>query len=172
MTIKTITELLTRIEQRKGVLDALRPFSPEPLRQLEQWYDVELTYTSNGLEGNTLTRSETAIVIEKGITVRGKALKDHEEAVDHFEAMQFVRSLVKDPRPISEGDVCDIHRLVVAKTQAKEAGQYSKFERRLAGSAVKRSDKRTPINLGISTPFGPVWQFLCRRAILRRSSSD
>lgn len=152
MTISPVAQLLTRIEQRKGILDALRPFSPEPLRQLEQWYDVELTYTSNALEGNTLTRSETAIVIEKGITVRGKALKDHEEAVDHFEAMQLVRSLVKDSRPISEGDVCDIHRLVVAKTQAKEAGQYAKFGRRIAGSA----DKLAPPEAipGLMSEFG------------------
>lgn len=130
-------DLLQSITQKKSDLDALRPFAEDALLQLEQWYDVELTYTSNALEGNTLTRSETAIVIEKGITVRGKSLKDHVEAVDHFEAIKFVRSLVKDIRPITEADIRDIHRLVVAKTQQKEAGQYSKFERRIAGSKVK-----------------------------------
>lgn len=141
--------LIQRIEEKKSKIDSIRPLEQEALKQLEQWYDVELTYTSNALEGNTLTRSETAIVLEKGITVRGKPLKDHEEAVDHFEAIKFVRDLVKDPRPISERDVCDIHRLVVAKTQSDQAGQYSKFERRIAGSKVKlASPEEIPALMG------------------------
>ncbi len=131
-----MSDILEIIEQKKQELDALRPFQGEALQNLEQWYDVELTYTSNALEGNTLTRSETAIVLEKGLTVRGKPLKDHEEAVDHFEALQFVRGLVGDPRPIAENDVRDIHRLVVARTQNGEAGHYSKFPRRISGSSV------------------------------------
>lgn len=141
--------MLNRIEQKKRQLDSMRPLTGEALRQLERWYDVELTYTSNALEGNTLTRSETAIVIEKGITVRGKPLKDHEEAVDHFSALQYVRNLVKDPRPITEADIRDIHRLVVARTQHDEAGQYSKFERRIAGSRVKlASPEEIPVLMG------------------------
>lgn len=125
-----------RIFDLKRQLDVLRPLHGQALKSLEDWYDVELTYTSNAIEGNTLTRSETAIVIEKGLTVRGKPLKDHEEAVDHFETLKFVRNLVADPRPITEADVRDIHRLVVARTQIGEAGQYSKFERRISGSLV------------------------------------
>ncbi len=127
---------LQNIDELKRQLDVLRPLHGEALKNLEDWYDVELTYTSNAIEGNTLTRSETAIVIEKGITVRGKPLKDHEEAVDHFEALKFVRNLVADPRPINEADVRDIHRLVVARTQNGEAGQYSKYERRISGSLL------------------------------------
>lgn len=129
--------ILARLQDKKDQLDALRPLQQHALENLEAWYDVELTYTSNALEGNTLTRSETAIVIEKGLTVRGKPLKDHEEAVDHFEALQFVRSLVNDPRPVTEMDIKSIHRLVVARIQNGEAGQYSKYERMISGSSVK-----------------------------------
>ncbi len=68
------------ILRKKAALDALRPLSGPSLAALDAWYDVELTYTSNALEGNTLTRSETAIVLEKGLTVSGKPLKDHLEA--------------------------------------------------------------------------------------------
>jgi Fic family protein len=75
-----------KLEARKKRLDALRPLAPESLEALERWLDVELTYTSNAIEGNTLTRQETALVLEKGITVRGKPLKDHLEAVDHLDA--------------------------------------------------------------------------------------
>ena len=115
--------LLEQIQEKHGKLTALRPFPEKALKSLEEWYDVELTYTSNALEGNTLTRSETQIVLEKGITVRGKPLKDHEEAVDHFDALRFVRALVDDPRPVTESDVRNIHRLVVARTQNGEAGK-------------------------------------------------
>jgi len=68
--------MLDKIRAKKEKLDALRPLSQEALAQLEAWYDVELTYTSNAIEGNTLTRQETALVLEKGLTVRGKPLKD------------------------------------------------------------------------------------------------
>ena len=82
-----------RIAERRAALDARRPLAPELLARLEAWYEVELTYSSNAIEGNTLTRSETAIVLEKGLTVRGKPLRDHMEATDHRDALRFVREL-------------------------------------------------------------------------------
>jgi Fic family protein len=123
--------------RKKELLDRQRPLSAALLEQLDAGYDIELTYSSNAIEGNTLTRSETAIVIEKGLTVRGKPLKDHEEAVDHFEALRFVRSLALDSRPITEADVRSIHRLVVARTQSREAGKYGSHQRFISGSDVK-----------------------------------
>lgn len=124
------------IQAKKAQLDALRPLSPSALAQLEAWYDVELTYTSNAIEGNTLTRQETAVVLEKGITVRGKPLKDHQEAVDHLAALQFVREIVRQDRTIGEADVREIHRLVTSGTLKDEAGCYSTQPRRVAGSRV------------------------------------
>ena len=131
-----ISDLLETIAQKKQELDAARPFPVEMLNRIKQWYDVELTYTSNALEGNTLTRSETAIVIEKGLTVRGKPLIDHMEAIDHYEALQFLHILVADTRPLTEVDVRDIHSLVVARTQSREAGRYSSYQRFISGSPV------------------------------------
>lgn len=128
--------MLEEIHRKKARLDQLRPFSQEALAELEAWYDVELTYTSNAIEGNTLTRQETALVLEKGLTVRGKPLKDHQEAVDHLDAMKFVRGLVAQDRAITEADVRDIHRLVVGSTLKSEAGSYSQHRRRIAGSMV------------------------------------
>ena len=126
--------MMENIKAKKQKLDGLRPLPSETLARLDAWYDVELTYTSNAIEGNTLTRQETAIVLEKGITVRGKPLKDHQEAVDHFDALKFVRALVDEDRRITEADVRDLHRLVVARTLKDEAGQYSQHPRRIAGS--------------------------------------
>src|SRR5579863_5896066 len=72
-------ELLTSIAARKERLDELRPLAPQALAGLEHYYDLELTYTSNAIEGNTLSPVETTLVIEKGITISGKPLKDHLE---------------------------------------------------------------------------------------------
>ncbi len=128
--------MLESIQRKKQQLDALRPLSQEALARLEAWYDVELTYTSNAIEGNTLTRQETALVLEKGLTVRGKPLKDHQEAVDHLDALRLVRELVQQDRPVTENDIRDIHRLVVGSTFKSEAGCYSQHQRRIAGSMV------------------------------------
>ena len=93
-----------RVTQLRAALEALRPLPDGTLRALDTWYDVELTYTSNALEGNTLTRSETAIVLEKGITVSGKPLKDHLEATGHKHALEFMRALAQTADPVREMD--------------------------------------------------------------------
>jgi len=79
--------LLASIGAKKERLDAMRPVSLEAMLALQKSYDVDLTYTSNAIEGNALTLRETAEVIEHGITVGGKPLRDHLEAVDHYNAV-------------------------------------------------------------------------------------
>lgn len=125
------------IARKKRRLDGMRPLAGATLASLDAWYDVELTYASNALEGNTLTRSETAIVLEKGLTVRGKPLKDHLEAIDHRDALAYVRQLAARDEPIREVDIRDIHRLVLARSEPAEAGRYSTVERRVLGSEVR-----------------------------------
>ena len=124
------------VHDRKAALDALRPLSTETTAALDRWYDVELTYTSNALEGNTLTRSETAIVLEKGITVSGKPLKDHLEATGHRDALGCMRELANGPDPVRETDIRNLHRLVLAQVAPAEAGKYSSHERTITGSAA------------------------------------
>lgn len=70
---------------------ALRPLHPDLLANLREVYTVRLTYHSNALEGNTLTESETQIVLEKGITIGGTALQAHLAAINHAEAIQCVQ---------------------------------------------------------------------------------
>jgi len=118
-------ELLASIAAKKERLDELRPLSGKALAALEHYYDVELTYTSNAIEGNTLTRVETSIVIEKGITVSSKPLKDHLEAVDHYNALRYVRELAQHTEPLTEGDVRNLHKLVVQRSDAEIAGRYA-----------------------------------------------
>ena len=128
--------LLAEIGRKKTELDRLRPVSHAALRQLQKYYDVELTYTSNAIEGNTLTLRETDEVIEHGITVGGKKLKDHLEAVDHYDAVLWMRELAARPTPVGENTVRELHRRIVARSEPEIAGVYSPHRRRIAGSPV------------------------------------
>ena len=128
--------LIESIAETKKTLDELRPFAGAALLQLQKHYDVELTYTSNAIEGNTLTLRETAEVIEHGITAGGKSLRDHLEAVDHYDAVVWMRGLAGTTATIGEGVVCKLHRRIVARSQSAIAGLYSTLPRRIAGSPV------------------------------------
>jgi Fic family protein len=96
--------------------------SPEALKNLEHCYDVEITYTSNAIEGNTLSSVETTLVIEKGVTISGKPLKDHLEALDHYDAIRYARGVVRERTPLTEADVRNLHRLVVHRSRPDFAG--------------------------------------------------
>jgi Fic family protein len=128
--------LLRSIADKKAELDAMRPLSTAALAELQKYYDVELTYTSNAIEGNTLTHRETAEVIEHGITVGGKPLKDHLEAVDHYDAVQLMRAIASAATPIDENTICQLHARIVARSRPDIAGIYSPYARRIAGSSV------------------------------------
>src|SRR5271169_5928282 len=117
--------LLQQIAAKKAELDRLRPEAPHGLDNLNHSYDIELTYTSNAIEGNTLTAAETRIVIEHGITIGGKPLKDHLEAVDHFEALRYVRELAREAAPSREADIRNLHRLVMQRSDPDMAGRYA-----------------------------------------------
>ena len=121
--------LLTSIAAKKKRLDELRPLSQKALAGLEHYYDIELTYTSNAIEGNTLSPVETTLVIEKGITVGGKPLKDHLEALDHYDAIRYARELARQETPLTESDVRNLHRLVMQRSAPDIAGQYAGLPR-------------------------------------------
>lgn len=147
-TIPTLPhpEIVLPLKQR---LDRLRPLAKGALDALAAWYEVELTYTSNAIEGNTLTRSETALVLEQGITVRGKPLKDHLEAIDHRDAWRFVRELAERGTSVAEMDIRQIHALVLGRNDRDEAGRYSQRQRLISGSlAVLPSPAEIPARMG------------------------
>jgi Fic family protein len=122
-------ELLNAIAAKRAQLDALRPLPAKALAQLEHYYDIELTYASNAIEGNTLSPVETTLVIEKGITVSGKPLKDHLEALDHYDAMRYVRELGRRRTPLTESDVRNLHRLAMQRSAPEFAGRYADLPR-------------------------------------------
>jgi Fic family protein len=126
---ETLNDLTKAIADKKAELDALQPLHPDLLDQLQKQYDIELTYTSNAIEGNTLTGMETQLVIEKGITIGGKPLRDHLEAIDHHEALSYVRELAGQSRAITEFDIRQLHHLVVQRSAPKLAGRYAENPR-------------------------------------------
>ena len=93
--------LLDAIADKKTQLDRLRPLSSEAISNLEHYYDVEITYTSNAIEGNLLSPVETTLVIEQGVTIGGKPLKDHLEAIDHYDAIRYVRDMARQQARIT-----------------------------------------------------------------------
>jgi Fic family protein len=126
---------LETLSAEKKKLDAFRPFSKEILTNLEKWFEVELTYSSNAIEGNTLTRQETALVLEKGLTVGGKPLKDHLEAINHLEAIQAMKEMTKKSS-VSLEDILSLHQVILKGIDGGNAGLIRAVPVRISGSTV------------------------------------
>lgn len=126
-----------KLTKKKEELDTYRALPPELVQNLEEWLDVELTYTSNAIEGNTLSRMETALVIEKGITVEGKSLQEHLEAINHKKALEYIRKLAKVGHQfLEEEDILNIHGLILKGINEQWAGRYRQVPVRISGSYV------------------------------------
>lgn len=115
--------LYKEIDQLKDRLNEYRKTEhPKVTKALE----IEYTYESNKIEGNTLTLQETALVIEKGLTVGGKTLNEHLEAINHSQAIDYIKELAKEKNNISERDVLQIHSLILQGIDRQNAGGYRK----------------------------------------------
>lgn len=122
-----VSEDLRKIlEERLKRLNELRPISSTLLLKLKERFEIEMTYNSNAIEGNTLTLKETYWVIQQGITVKGKSLKDHLEAKNHKEALDYLYELIEQgsSHTISEHLIRSLHSLVIQEIDPKIAGQY------------------------------------------------
>lgn len=135
--MKSIVEALSRIDEKKKKLDAVRPLPPELVKNLQEWLAVEFTYTSNALEGNTLSFSETAMVVEKGITIGGKSVREHLEAINHAQAIDFIIELArKKQSDLALDDILAIHKIVLQKIDDLHAGVFRKVMVRITGSST------------------------------------
>ncbi|MBC8180059.1 Fic family protein [candidate division KSB1 bacterium] len=127
--------LLEQVNRLKSALDSFRPLSPIVVKNLTEVYAVKFTYNSNAIEGSTLTERETALVLEKGLTIGGKPLRDHLEAQGHQKAIEWIRNIAKQPdRPISEKDILELHRIVFYKVDEIWAGKYRTVDVQIAGT--------------------------------------
>lgn len=124
---------LKRLTEKKEQLDKLRPLPKELEQSLDDWLRVELTYSSNAIEGNTLTRIETAEVIERGTAaiISGKSLKDQLEAINHAKAIEFIKTLariLKSHQYITEEKIKAIHKIILTGINDEWAGKYRETE--------------------------------------------
>jgi len=124
------------LEERLKKLNKLRPISKTLLLQLKERFGVEMTYNSNAIEGNTLTLKETYWVIQQGITVKGKSLKDHLEAKNHKEALDFLYEMIEHNKnfTFSEHLVKELHSLIIQDIDKGIAGQYRNVDVFIAGT--------------------------------------
>jgi Fic family protein len=127
--------LLKRIEQKKKRLDILRPLSKDALKTLLEDIRLRHTYHSDAIEGNTLTLQETKLVLEEGVTIGGKPLKDHIEARNDAEAFDLMLDLAHTNKPISQETIQQIHE-IVTKGLLKDAGKYRTGNVRITGSTT------------------------------------
>lgn len=115
--------LFKEIDQLQLEINAKRPLDENLFKQIKEYYRIGITYSSNALEGNTLTESETKIVLEEGITIGGKPLRDHLEAQGLSEAYDFMYNFVTK-KTISEEDIKKLHRIFYFRIDEKNAGVY------------------------------------------------
>lgn len=127
--------LLARLNDKKARLDALRPLPAAAVSRLNEQLALEWIYNSNAIEGNTLSLRETRLVLETGLTIGGKSLREHLEVINHRQAIEYVETLIDQNEPISPFHVRQIHRLVLTRIDDESAGQYRTLPVRIAGSA-------------------------------------
>ena len=123
----------SEIDDLKKEIDSFRPFSKQLLNELQQFYRIGFTYSSNALEGNSLTESETKVIIEDGLTIGGKTIREHSEALGHSEAYTYLNTLTKK-NIITESNILELHRLFYYRIDAQEAGKYRKQQVYISGT--------------------------------------
>lgn len=122
------------LEKNQKLIAASRPFQEPMLSQLRQYYRIGLTWSSNALEGNTLTESETKVLLEDGLTVGGKPLRDTYEAMGHAKAYDFMFTLLRG-RMVTEENIRYLHYLFYKDIDSTRAGAYRTIPVFISGSS-------------------------------------
>jgi len=125
---------IERLEEKKKLLDAKRPLANVALERLREAINVEWTYNSNSIEGNTLTLNETRIVLEDGMTVKGKSMREHFEVTNHHDAIAHLEKLVISDSPILEQEILHLHSLVMLRLEKDFAGRLRNAGVRIVGA--------------------------------------
>lgn len=123
-------QILQRLSDKHQKLQSARPLSPAIVDKLRERFMLEMTYNSNAIEGNSLTLKETYLVLSEGITIKGKSLKDHLEAKNHHEALEFIFEQVEHDthHTLSEYLIRELQSLVIGTIDSSIAGVYRQAE--------------------------------------------
>ena len=128
---KKLKDILSKIDVLKKKVDNFRQFDSY---RIAQALELEYTFESNRIEGNTLTLQETDLVINEGLTISGKSMREHLEAINHKDAIEYVKQLVEKNTPLNEREVLNIHNLVLRGIDAQNAGKYRNVQFMIKGS--------------------------------------
>lgn len=129
-----INVMLKEVDVLKEQLSSLRPLPEEALKKIQDAFDIEYTYESNRIEGNTLTLQETALVVNEGVTISGKSMREHLEAINHAEAISYIKDIAKQDIEISERTIKEIHALILHGIGRENAGRYRNVPVMISGS--------------------------------------
>ena len=116
--------MFEEIDEKKRKIKEKRPLPDKTVESIREKLMLDWTYNSNAIEGNTLTLSETKVVLEDGITIGGKTLKEHLEVVNHKNAILYIEDIVKEKEPLSERQIKNIHNLILKGIDDENAGVY------------------------------------------------
>lgn len=125
-----------KLDALKAKLDQYRPLSSQMVNNLHDNLVLQWTYHSNAIEGNTLTLKETKVALE-GITIGGKTLREHFEAINHRDAILFVEDLVSKQHPLDEWTIKSLHQLVLKNIDTDNAGRYRNINVLISGAEHK-----------------------------------
>ena len=159
----TIQAILKRIDDTKKLIDNCRPLSLEEVRELDAYFRIGMTYSSNALEGNTLTLSETKVLIEDGLTAGGKPLRDSYEAVGHARAYDFMLKAARSESFIlSEEMILELHRLFYMGIDHDKAGVYRDHQVFITGTEYipPKADEVPELMRDLVTALGERWNNL------------
>lgn len=127
----TLEKLLKEIDLLKEKLDSYRKYDSF---RITQALELEYTFESNRIEGNTMTLRETDMVINEGLTISGKSMREHLEAINHQEAIGFIKDLMQRNVSLNERDLLSIHNLILRGIIPEDAGRYRKVQVMIQGS--------------------------------------
>ena len=128
----TLQNILDEIDSLKIKLDSFRAFDSY---RIAQALELEYTFESNRIEGNTMTLRETDLVINEGLTISGKSMREHLEVINHQEAIAYIKDLMQKNTPINEREVLSIHNLILRGIHPEDAGRYRKVQVMIQGSS-------------------------------------
>lgn len=136
-----ISNVSNKIRERLLLADELRkewqskkPLTGTQLYKMKEYFHIENTFESNRIEGNTLSLQETQLVVNEGLTISGKSMREHLEAVNHVDALRYVEEMVLNQVQITKRSVLDLHRLILKGVDTQNAGVYRSVPVRISGS--------------------------------------
>ena len=130
----SVQEKLNRADELKKLWAKNRPLNQTQLLKMKEYFAIKYTFDSNRIEGNTLTLQETQLVVNEGVTIGGKSMREHLEAINHSEAVDFVADLLVGKEDITKRNLLEIHRLVLKSIDNENSGKYRNVPVRISGS--------------------------------------